>query len=130
MLGEPSELVPLRDKIQLALDRAGNVMTIEDLYWFVLTGGVQLWITPSASACMFTEVVNYTRVKALCWLYTAGNMKDALKMVPSIAQWAIAQGCTRAQFFGWPGWFRAFRKVPYSTAVFGFAELSELTDGR
>lgn len=112
MLGEPSSLIPLRPLIQRALDRAGNVMTLSDLYTFVLTGAVQLWTPPTesldspATACMFTELVHYPRIKAIRSMYTAGNMRDAMAMIPRMARWALEQGCTRAEFAASPGWLR------------------------
>lgn len=150
MLGEPSNLIPLRPKIQLALDRAGNVMTIEDLYTFVLTGAVQLWIAPddidvhtsmvrtqhvpqrshpTPTACMFTELVHYPRVKAIRSMYTAGNMRDAMAMIPRMAQWALTQGCTRAEFAASPGWLRVAggRHFMIQTA-FCAAPLTELIE--
>lgn len=156
MLGEPSSCVPLRPLIQRALDRAGNVMTIEDLYTFVLTGAVQLWLAPdsldmytdgstelrthgtpewsqlapSATACMFTELVTYPRVKAIRSMYTAGNMRDAMAMIPRMARWGLAQGCTRAEFAASPGWLRVAngRKFAIQTA-FCAAPLEDLIDG-
>lgn len=140
MLGEPSSLVPLRPQVQLALDRAGNVMTIEDLYTFVLTGSVQLWTTPekplasNATACMFTELVFYPRLRAIRSMYTAGNMRDAMGMIPRMARWALDQGCTRAEFAASPGWLRvangkqfviqtAFCAAPLHTLLDPSAEL-------
>lgn len=155
MLGEPASCIPLRPLIQRALDRAGNVMTIEDLYTFVLTGAVQLWLAPdtldmytdggievrtlntpqgsrmapSATACMFTELVTYPRVKAIRSMYTAGNMRDAMAMIPRMARWALTQGCTRAEFAASPGWMRVAggRKFDIMTA-FCAAPLTELLD--
>lgn len=136
MLGEPSATIPLRPLIQRALDRAGNVMTLEDLYIFVLTGGVQLWISPEtistapATACMFTELVYYPRLKAIRSMYTAGNMRDAMAMIPRMARWALTQGCTRAEFAASPGWLRVAggRHFNIQTA-FCAAPLTELIDG-
>lgn len=106
MLGEPSSLIPIRPLVQRALDRAGNVMTIEDLYTLVLTGASQLWLSPNSTACMFTELVYYPRLKAIRSMYTAGNMRDAMAMIPRMARWALEQGCTRAEFAASPGWLR------------------------
>lgn len=136
MLGEPASCIPLRPLIQRALDRAGNVMTIEDLYAFVLTDAVQLWTAPEepftspAAACMFTELVTYPRVKAIRSMYTAGNMRDAMAMVPRMARWALSQGCTRAEFAASPGWMRVAkgRKFEIMTA-FCAAPLEALIDG-
>lgn len=136
MLGEPTELIPLRPKIQIALDRAGNVMTVEDLYAFVLAGAVQLWATPAElydlpiTACMFTEIVHYPRVKAIRSMYTAGNMRDAMAMIPRMARWALTQGCTRAEFAASPGWLRVAngRRFAIQTA-FCAAPLEDLIDG-
>lgn len=129
MLGEPPAAIPLRPQILEALDRAGNLMTIEDLYGFVLCGAVQLWMTDDARACMFTEIVTHPRVKAICSMYTAGDLQAALSMVPRIAKWALEQGCTRAEFFGRPGWSRVSPKC-ITWGVHGYAPLSELANGR
>lgn len=136
MLGEPPHVTHLRPLVQRALDRAGNVMTLADLYGFVLTGAVQLWTTPSdhydssATACMFTEFVHYPRVKAIRSMYTAGSMRDAMAMIPRMARWALDQGCTRAEFAASPGWLRVAggRHFKIQTA-FCVAPLTELING-
>ncbi len=129
MLAEPSTLIPLRPLIQRALDRAGNVMTLSDLYTFVLTGAVQLWVTPNATACMFTELVHYPRIKAIRSMYTAGNMRDAMALIPRMAQWALAQGCTRAEFAASPGWLRVANGRHFTIqAAFCAAPLTTLLD--
>lgn len=136
MLGEPSGLIHLRPLVQLALDRAGNVMTLSDLYTFVLTGAVQLWRAPDelldtpSTACMFTELVCYPRVKAIRSMYTAGNMRDAMAMIPRMARWALDQGCTRAEFAASPGWMRVAggRHFTIQTA-FCAAPLEDLLNG-
>lgn len=97
---------PLYPLIQLALDRAGNVMTLEDLQGLTMSGAVQIWMTDSASACMFTEVVSYPRVEAIRSMYTAGDMRAAMALIPRIARWALSRGCTRAEFSASPGWLR------------------------
>lgn len=135
MLGEPTHLIHLRPLIQRALDRAGNVMTIEDLYTFVLTGAVQLWTAPEyplaspSTACMFTELVNYPRVKAIRSMYTAGSMRDAMAMIPRMARWALSVGCERAEFAASPGWMRVAngRRFTIQTA-FCAAPLEELLE--
>lgn len=156
VLGEPSSLIPLRPLIQRALDRAGNVMTLSDLYTFVLTGAVQLWVTPdtidvysgdadnlrtlntlqrsrmapTATACMFTELVHYPRVKAIRSMYTAGNMRDAMAMIPRMARWALTQGCTRAEFAASPGWLRVANGRHFNImTAFCSAPLEDLLDG-
>lgn len=131
MLGEPLGVEHLRPLIQRALDRAGNVMTIEDLYTFVLTGDVKLWLSPNATACMFTELVYYPRLKAIRSMYTAGNMRDAMAMIPTMARWALSVGCTRAEFAASPGWLRVAkgREFMIQTA-FCAAPLTELIDGK
>lgn len=136
MLGEPTHVSHLRPLIQRALDRAGNVMTIEDLYGFVLTGVVQLWTTPAetydapATACMFTEFVYYPRVKAIRSMYTAGNMRDAMDMIPRMARWALTQGCTRAEFAASPGWLRVANGRHFTIqAAFCAAPLEDLING-
>lgn len=129
MIGEPEALMPLRPLIQKALDRAGNVMTIEDLYCYVLAGEVQLWMAPGAIACMFTELVTYPRVKAIRSMYTAGNMKAAMAMIPEMARWALTRGCTRAEFSASPGWIRASGRKFEIETVFCAAELKDLVNG-
>lgn len=134
MLGEPPNVVHLRPLIQLALDRAGNVMTIEDLYTFVLTGAVQLWVAPDAftspaTAAMFTEIVYYPRVKALRSMYTAGNMRDAMAMIPMMARWGLEHGCSRAEFAASPGWLRVANGRYFDIqAAFCAAPLTSLLD--
>lgn len=108
MLGEPSWAIPLRDKVQAALDHAGNVMMIEDLYAFVLTGDMQIWTDEKNSAILVTEVVCYPRLKAIRSVITAGSLDGVKKVVPRIALWALQQGCDRAELVGRFGWKRVF----------------------
>lgn len=108
MLGEPSFAFKFRDKIQEALNHAGNVMTIEDLYAFVLSGDMLLWTDENKSAIIFTEVVYYPRVMAVRGVVSAGCIDGIKSMIPKIAEWGLAHGCTRAEVIGRKGWQRVF----------------------
>ena len=126
MLGEPESSIHLRPQIQKALDHAGNVLRIEDLYAHVLAGSMQLWLSHSGDAIMFTEIVCYPQLKAIRATIAAGHLESLLAMTPRIAQWAAGIGCTRAEFIGRPGWLRVWRGKFRNSAAFGAAPIEEL----
>lgn len=126
MLGEPVWAIPLRDKVQAALDHAGNVMMIEDLYAFVLMGDMQLWTDEKKSAILITEVVCYPRLKAIRSVITAGSLDGVKEVIPHISQWAIQQGCERAELIGRIGWRRVLGNKWRHHAEFIAAECKDL----
>ena len=123
MLGEPTEAMRFRSKIEKDLNRSGNLMTIEDLYAFVLTGDMQLWL--GQRSIFFTEIVCYPRAKVLRLVIAAGELENFFVVGPTIAAWAISQGCDRAEFVGRKGWTR---RLPLwrETAVMMTADLKDL----
>lgn len=110
MLGEPAAAFHLRNKIQAALDRAGNVLLIEDLYALALVGDVQIWMSDDNSGIIFTEIVCYPRLKTVRGIVAAGRMQAVLSLVPVISRWALTMGCTKAELIGRPGWARVMSK--------------------
>ena len=126
MLGEPEAAIRLRPQIQKALDHAGNVLSIEDIYAHVLAGSMQLWLSQSGDAIMLTEIICYPRIKAIRATIAAGHLESLLAMTPRIARWAADIGCSRAEFIGRPGWLRVWRGKFRNSAVFGAAQITEL----
>lgn len=126
MLGEPVAAIPLRDKIQAALDHAGNALLIEDLYAFALVGDVQIWLSSDNCGIIFTEIVCYPRLKAVRGIVAAGRLQSVLELVPTIARWALTMGCTRAEIIGRPGWTRVFNRCWKKSAVMAIADLKDI----
>ena len=97
----------LRDKVQLALDHAGNTHQIEDLIDGVVEGVFQVWYHPRA--LIITELLEFPRAKA-CNFFIAAGDGDALEVIrPDVEKWAKNQGCDRVVLTGRDGWMRAMR---------------------
>ena len=98
----------LRDKVQHALDHAGNTHQIEDLIDGVVEGLFQVWYHPRA--LVLTQIVNLPRAKICNFFIAAGDKKVILEMLlPSVESWAKEQGCDRVTLIGRDGWQRELR---------------------
>lgn len=125
MLGEPPSAIPLRPLIQASLDHGGNALALEDLYAAVLTGAMQLWLAPAGEAALFTEIIDYPRLRALHVVISAGKLNALKDLTPVMLRWARdTQHCTRAQYTGRPGWLRILKGGRHQ--VFAFCDLEDL----
>lgn len=85
-----------------ALDRSGNIDTLDKVLRNIATGHAQLW--PAPRGCFVTELVQHQkRLGIRAWL-AGGELDQLMDMIPDIAAWARAQGCTFAEFDGRLGW--------------------------
>lgn len=125
MLGEPAHVAHLRPLIQSALDRGGNLRTIEDLYASVLTGAMQLWVADDASAVLFTELAVLPRAKIVRTLIAAGELKGVLSLQSRVAKWALGLGFTRTEITGSPAWMRLLRRRFDFVETVGYADTEE-----
>ena len=93
-------------KMQAALDRAGNTHTIQDVYEMCLKGDAQWWA--DGESVIVTEIVQFPRKRVLTCLLAAGRLMEIDAMVPKIETWAKTQGIDMVMISGRHGWSRFF----------------------
>jgi hypothetical protein len=96
------------NRIAQALEYAGGSHTLADIKAGVQTGAFQQWL--GDESVIITEVLQTPRQKILNVFLAGGNLREIAVMIPLIREWAIGQGCVKAQFQGRMGWERTFLK--------------------
>lgn len=93
-----------RERLQRALDYAGNTHTIEDVVDMVRTGRAQFWTNGDGS--IVTEITQFPRLRAVHYWLISGRLHDCLALEDDINAWALEQGCGIATAMGRRGWGR------------------------
>lgn len=100
----------LQDKIQEALNLAGNTYTIEDLLDGTQSGELQVWY--NGKAILFTEILVFPRAKALNFFIAAGDKDTLISFIPQVLDYGYSQGCDRAYIAGGRrGWVKELSKL-------------------
>lgn len=93
-----------RERLQRALDCAGNTHTIEDVVDMVRRGRAQFWTNGDGS--IVTEIHEFPRLRSVHYWLISGRLPDCLALEDDINAWAMEQGCTMATAIGRRGWGR------------------------
>ncbi len=102
-----------RPWIETALAHAGGGHRIEDVEAGLRAGHLHFW--PGQGAAVVTEFWTSPRLKALNFWLLGGDLKELLRMRPSIEAWAKDQGCGRVLGGGvHPGWARVLARAGYA----------------
>jgi hypothetical protein len=67
-------------------------------------GRAQAWVNGDSIA--ITEIVIFPRKRSLHCFLAGGRMQDIIAMMPSAAQWGVANGCSDFTIAGRKGWQR------------------------
>jgi hypothetical protein len=102
------------DLIQSVLDR-NETHDLVDIYTGLEAGLLQIWSPPEA--VLVTEIVVYPKLKALNVFLAAGNKENIIEILPSVEQFAKAEGCSRLQMTGRKGWERVFQTYAEKESV-------------
>lgn len=70
----------------------------------VREGRMQSWV--NGDSCVITEVLEYPRANALNVFLAVGNLDEVLDLIPMMAEFGRAQGCTKMRMQGRKGWAR------------------------
>lgn len=97
----------ISEKLQEALDREGNVLTLADVWRAIEAGTMQLWTR--GDSALVTTLVPYPTGKTDLVFYLAGGSLDELEpLTAEVTAWGRQQGATRAVMAGRAGWTRSF----------------------
>jgi hypothetical protein len=92
------------DRLQVALDLAGNTHELFDIAEMVKTGKAQMFA--DEDGIVITEVHEYPRVKVLHFWLAAGEKEAVIKQSHRAYEWARRIGCRKATLAGRKGWMR------------------------
>lgn len=109
----PSQCLPIvwesvAPLLQKVVDRSTKDCTLEDLYRFISTRDMQLWVwteDTKITACCVTQIVDYPRRKICRVPYVAGKMyKKWIHCEDKICEWARQNDCSQLEGFCRRGW--------------------------
>jgi hypothetical protein len=104
-----------RSHIDEALERFGNTHAFEDIVEGIVTGDMQLWMTPNSIT--ITEIHIFPRCKAIHVFLACGDMQEILLQHERIIAWAKQMGCDRATQWGRAGWRRVLDKLGWRPSM-------------
>lgn len=93
------------DKLQRALDAAGNTYTLDDLRALIAARGAQLWRVNECSVIV-TEIIQYPQKRVLNVFLAAGELGPILDAVPDLEAFAKDMKCDWIELTGRRGWLR------------------------
>lgn len=99
----------LQKRLMRALDVAGKTHTPEDVAQAVRDGRMQAWTR--GDSLVVTEVVQYPRANALNVFLAVGDMDEVLSLIPEMAEFGRAHGCTKMRMQGRQGWARVLPRL-------------------
>lgn len=114
----------LKPRFERALARAGHTHDWLDVVPRLLDGRAQYWGSEDGRGAIVTELLVYPKLKAVSYWLAAGELQSCLALVPTIEDWARAEGCTRALGQGRPGFARLLG--PSGVTVAGYSFRKEL----
>lgn len=101
----------LREKLQRALDHAGNTHTLEDVADALEAGKAQLWVSESGESVAVTEVIKYPQKTATRIWLAAGYLEEVVEISERVVDWAKSKGHDFVVILGRRGWERAGKRM-------------------
>ena len=92
--------------IQEALDHAGNLCELEEVWTLVRLGEAQFW--PGHECAVVTEIKEYPLKRVLNVWLGGGKLEEIKGMEPHIREFAENAGCSLILIQGRPGWKKIF----------------------
>lgn len=104
------------DWCQAALDRAGNLMTLDDVKERIIARDMQLWVIhvgDELKAVSVSEIIQWPQMRVITGVLTGGvdmpQWIDAL--VDVLSRYGHEQGCVRLDCHGRRGWKKPFEAL-------------------
>lgn len=92
--------------IQAALDHAGNLFALEDIWKELSLGRAQFW--PGNECALVTEIKQYPRKRVLNVWLAGGKLEELMVMSNYIREYAKRCQCDAMTIQGRPGWQKMF----------------------
>ena len=92
--------------IQAALDHAGNLFTLDDVWEVVAHGKAQFW--PGNECALVTEIKQFPRKRILNVWLAGGKLEELIVMSHYIREYAKRWQCDAMMIQGRPGWQKIF----------------------
>lgn len=92
--------------IQEALDHAGNLCNLEDVWQLIESGQAQFW--PGYECALVTEIKDYPEKRVLNVWLGGGKLEEIRGMEPHIRKFAKNSSCHLILIQGRPGWKKIF----------------------
>ena len=103
-----------RAKLANALDRAGNLYTVDDIFTAIAEDRMQSFAEGNTWA--ITEVNTFPQRKIVTIAYVIGDLRDARILHDRVLAFAESIGATMIRSFGRLGWAKDARKNGWRTA--------------
>ena len=95
--------------LQNALDASGNLATLDQVKYLVLTSRAKFWV---GKECAFiTEILQYPDKKVLNLWLAGGDLAELLSFEPEVREYAKTRDCEVMMIQGRPGWQKVFKKT-------------------
>jgi hypothetical protein len=92
--------------VQQALDRGSNYC-VEDILEGLFNQSMQLWVYHDFECVMVTAIQEKADTRFLLFLAMGGTgLKNWLKYLPIVEDWAKGEDCTEMRIYGRHGWSR------------------------
>jgi hypothetical protein len=91
---------------------------LKDVELGVATGALQFW--PGERCAVITEIADYPKGRMLNFWLLGGDLKELMRMRPSIEAWGRSQGCRWASGTGRSAWRRVLGKHGYRELAVDF----------
>lgn len=92
------------DKMARALDRMGNLYSLDDILIEIGNGTMQGFVEDDS--WVVTQIANYPRTKALQVIAAVGKMDAVLSIHPRLVSLADEVGASVIQSYGRRGWIK------------------------
>lgn len=101
------ELIRCKKWIQDALKYSGGSYRIQDIFYDILQGNMQLW--SGLHGCMVTQIVTYPQKKVFFVFLAGGKLEQLYEMEDDMTDWAREQGCSEIELNGRLGWMKVLK---------------------
>jgi hypothetical protein len=110
------ELVRCRQWLEPALQYADGTHDWDDIVAALYSRQMQLW--PLERSALVTEIQQFPRKRVLNVFLGGGDLDELRAFVPTVAEFARANGCTALQCSGRRGWLRAIDGGTEKTPIY------------
>ena len=102
--------------IDQAIEVGGRLESTDDVRQWVIERTIQLWIViedEKIISAITTEIIEYPNATVCRLRHMGGRLNKVVitKVSELVFPWAVAQGCSKVELWGRPGWEKIGNKV-------------------